>query len=209
MTSVPPSFTGSLFVLAAPSGAGKTSLVRALLERDPAIRLSVSYTTRSPRKGEQNGVHYHFVDVPTFESLRQKGEFLEEAEVYGNYYATSSSWLKKELSSGKDVLLEIDWQGAAQVRRLFRESIQIFVLPPSLSALKARLEARGQDSPEVIAKRMAAAQDEFSRYVDFDYVIMNDDFGRACDDLTAIIRSSRLRSERQRICYDYLLHKIS
>ncbi len=189
--------TGCLFVLAAPSGAGKTSLVRALLEREPGIRLSVSYTTRPPRPGEADGLDYHFVDEPRFLALKAAGEFLEHAHVHGNWYATSSTWLKRETELGHDVLLEIDWQGAAQVRRLIPDAVHIFILPPSLDSLRERLERRGQDSPEVIARRLQAAREEMAHCGEFDYVIMNQDFARAVDDLSAIVRAARLAAARQ------------
>ncbi|MCL2309638.1 MAG: guanylate kinase [Proteobacteria bacterium] len=190
--------TGCLFVLAAPSGTGKTSLVNALLDREPGIRLSVSYTTRPLRPGEQDGVHYHFIDDARFQALRQAGEFLEDAQVYGHWYATSATWLKKQIDAGQDILLEIDWQGAAQVRSFFPDSVQIFVLPPSLATLRERLEKRGQDTPEVITHRLISVQEELRHYVDFDYVIINQTFGNAVDDLAAIVRAARLRAPRQR-----------
>ncbi|MDP1940781.1 MAG: guanylate kinase, partial [Gallionella sp.] len=152
--------SGSLFVISAPSGAGKTSLVHALLGTNPQIALSVSYTTRAPRQGEQDGVAYNFVSRETFTKMAGRGEFLESAEVYGNYYGTSQSWISREIAQDRDILLEIDWQGAAQVRRLFPDCISIFILPPSIAALEQRLTGRGQDDSEVIAKRMAAAREE-------------------------------------------------
>jgi guanylate kinase len=190
--------TGCLFVLAAPSGTGKTSLVNELLARESGIRLSVSYTTRPPRPGEQDGVHYHFVDDAHFQALRQAGEFLEDAQVYGHWYATSATWLKKQIEAGQDILLEIDWQGATQVRTFFPDSVQIFALPPSLATLRERLEKRGQDTPEVITRRLISVQEELRHYVDFDYVIINQTFANAVDDLAAIVRAARLRAPRQR-----------
>ncbi|MCL2871424.1 MAG: guanylate kinase [Betaproteobacteria bacterium] len=198
VTISPSIATGCLFVLAAPSGTGKTSLVNALLDREPGIRLSVSYTTRPSRPNEQEGVHYHFIDDARFQALREAGEFLEDAHVYGHWYATSATWIKKQLEAGQDILLEIDWQGAMQVRSLFPDSVQIFVLPPSLTALRERLEKRGQDTPEVIARRLVSVQEEFRHYVDFDYVIINQTFGNAVDDLVAVVRAARLRAPRQR-----------
>jgi guanylate kinase len=190
--------TGNLFVVAAPSGGGKTSIVNALLEQDPGIGLSVSYTTRRPRPGEVDGVHYHFVDEPRFMALMDAGEFLEHAHVHGNWYATSATWLKAQVDGGRDVLLEIDWQGAAQVRGLIPSSVHVFILPPSLATLRERLERRGQDSSEVIARRLEAAQEEMRHCGEFDYVIINQDFVTAVADLAAVVRASRLRSAQQR-----------
>jgi len=187
-TKAPPA-SGCLFVLAAPSGGGKTSLVKALLEREPGMRLSVSYTTRPPRPGEVDSVDYHFVDEPTFMALKDKGEFLEHAFVHGNWYATSATWLSKEVHAGHDVLLEIDWQGARQVRNLIPGSVLVFILPPTLQSLEERLNKRGQDTPEVIARRMEAAREEMRHCGEFDYVIMNQDFARAVDDLSVIVRA--------------------
>ena len=175
--------TGHLYIVAAPSGAGKTTLVRMLLENDPLIRLSISTTTRSPRPGEVDGREYCFVDVPTFLERVNQGEFLEWAEVHGNYYGTSKRWIEAEMQDGRDVLLEIDWQGAQQVRKVFRDAIGIFILPPSMEALKARLSGRGTDSAETIARRIAAAQDEMRHADEFDYVIINDDLQQALDNL--------------------------
>jgi guanylate kinase len=206
-TKAPPA-SGCLFVLAAPSGGGKTSLVAALLEREPGIRLSVSYTTRPPRTGEKDGVHYHFVDVPRFMALKANGEFLEHAHVHGNWYATSASWLRDEIAHGHDVLLEIDWQGAAQVRRLIPDAVLIFILPPTLASLRERLEKRGQDSAEVIAHRLDAAREEMRHCGDFDYVIMNQDFARAVDDLSAIVRAARLTASRQKVRHALLIERL-
>ena len=197
ITTQSPGASGCLFVIAAPAGGGKTSLVNALLEREPGIRLSVSYTTRAPRPGEEDGVHYHFVDVPRFMALKDAGEFLEHAHVHGNWYGTSATWLRDEVQQGRDVLLEIDWQGAAQVRRLIPDSISIFILPPSIALLRERLTKRGQDRPEVIESRLKAAREEMRHAADFDYVIMNQDFARAVDDLSVIVRASRLATSRQ------------
>jgi len=206
-TKAPPA-SGCLFVLAAPSGGGKTSLVRALLEREPGIRLSVSYTTRAPRPGEQEGIHYHFVDEPAFMALKEKGEFLEHARVHGYWYATSATWLKQEVQHGHDVLLEIDWQGAQQVRRLIPEAVHIFILPPSLGSLKERLEKRGQDAPDVIARRLDAAREEMRHCGEFDYVIMNQDFARAVDDLSTIVRAARLTATRQQVRHAALIAQL-
>jgi guanylate kinase len=190
--------TGNLFVVAAPSGGGKTSIVDALLASEVGITLSVSYTTRPPRPGEEDGVHYHFVDEPKFMTLMEAGAFLENAHVHGNWYATSSIWLRQQIETGHDVLLEIDWQGAAQVRGLIPSSVHVFILPPSLTVLRERLEKRGQDSPEVIARRVDAAQEEMRHCGEFDYVIINQDFATAVADLAAVVRASRLRSAQQR-----------
>ena len=199
ITTQSPGASGCLFVIAAPSGGGKTSLVNSLLEGESGIRLSVSYTTRPPRPGEEEGVHYHFVDVPRFMALKDAGEFLEHAHVHGNWYATSATWLAEQVQQGRDVLLEIDWQGAAQVRRLVPGSVSIFILPPSLASLRQRLEKRGQDSQAVIAQRLDAAREELKHAGEFDYVIMNQDFARAVDDLSVIVRAARLAATRQLI----------
>ena len=190
--------TGQLFIVSAPSGAGKTTLVRLLLEKDAAISLSISTTTRAPRPGEQDGREYHFVSVPRFVERRDRGEFLEWAEVHGNYYGTSQRWIEEQLQTGRDVLVEIDWQGAQQVRDVFPEAIGVFILPPSMDILKQRLAGRGTDSAEVIARRIAAAQAEMRHVDEFDYVIINDDLQQAYDSLTAVIAASRLRYENQR-----------
>jgi len=205
----PPPASGCLFVLAAPSGGGKTSLVRELLIREPGIRLSVSYTTRLPRPGEQNGVHYHFVGEAKFEALNKAGEFLEHAYVHGNWYATSATWLKQQIAEGHDVLLEIDWQGAAQVRNLIPSAVLIFILPPTLASLKERLERRGQDSGDVISRRLEAAREEMRHCGEFDYVIMNQDFARAVDDLSAIVRAARLTAPRQQIRHARLIAELT
>jgi len=199
---------GCLFVIAGPSGGGKTSLVAALLEREPDIRLSVSYTTRSARPGEIDGVHYHFVDEPRFRDLEASGSFLEHAFVHGHWYATSAAWLREQVAQGRDVLLEIDWQGALQVRRLVPSAVHVFVLPPSIGRLRERLERRGQDSPEVIARRLDAAREEMRHCGEFDYVIMNHEFARAVDDLIAIVHTARLTAARQLVRHRALLHRM-
>lgn len=188
---------GTLFIVTAPSGAGKTTLVSGLLTRDPLVSLSVSYATRAPRPGEVDGQHYHFVDVPTFRALRDKGEFLEWAEVHNNYYATSKTWLESQISSGKDILLEIDWQGAQQVRKVFPQAVGVFILPPSVEELERRLRGRGTDSEEVIARRVLGARGEMRHVAEFDYVIINEDLSAALDDLVAVVRASRLRYANQ------------
>ncbi len=184
--------TGNLFIVCAPSGAGKTSLVSELLKTDPQIRLSVSYTTRKPRPGEVDGREYHFVTEPEFAQRVERGEFLENALVHGNHYATSARWISEERAAGRDIMLEIDWQGAVQVRQLIPETIGIFVLPPSFEALLSRLNKRAQDAPDVIARRLAAARDEISHVGEFKYVIINDDFSQAAQDLISIVRAERL-----------------
>ena len=188
---------GTLFIVTAPSGAGKTTLVSGLLERDPQVRLSVSYTTRAPRAGEVNGQHYHFIDVPGFRALRDKGEFLEWAEVHNNYYGTSKRWLEEQTRAGRDILLEIDWQGAQQVRKVFPKAVGVFILPPSRQALEQRMRTRGQDSEEVIARRLAAAREERSHYAEFDYVIVNEVFDTAVEEMCAVFTASRLRRQQQ------------
>ncbi len=188
---------GDLFVVVAPSGAGKTSLVNRLLEVERDIRLSVSYTTRAPREGEVNGREYHFVSREAFESMIAAGDFLEHANVYGNYYGTSRRWIESELAGEHDVLLEIDWQGAAQVRKLFPRMVGIFVLPPSIGELRRRLTARGKDSAEVIEKRMASAREEISHVLEFEYIIVNEQFDVAVADLQAVVRAARLSRERR------------
>ena len=200
---------GNLFVVAAPSGGGKTSLTRALLEREPRIRLSVSYTTRPPRPAESDGVDYRFVTPERFQALKDAGEFLEHAYVHGNWYATSATWLRQQIDAGQDVLLEIDWQGAAQVRRLVPESVHIFILPPSLASLEERLVRRGQDDEDTIARRLSAAREEMRHCDQFDYVIINQDFASAVDDLSAIVRASRLRGAPQRVRYKGLLARLT
>jgi guanylate kinase len=183
--------SGNLFIVSAPSGAGKSTLVKHLLETNSGIRLSTSYTTRAPRPGEENGREYHFVTREVFLGMAERGEFLESAEVYGNLYGTSQSWLKAQLESGRDILLEIDWQGAAQVRRLFPSAISIFILPPSIETLRARLLGRGQDSADIIARRMAAAREDISHVTEFDYVIINDMLDEALHQLDAVIIAAR------------------
>jgi len=184
--------TGNLFIVCAPSGAGKTSLVNELLKADPQIGLSVSYTTRAPRLGEVDGRDYHFVSDQKFARMLEQGEFLESALVHGNHYATSARWINEQRAASHDILLEIDWQGADQVRRLIPETIGIFILPPSFEALVSRLNKRAQDSPQAIARRLAAAREEISHVGEFDYVIINDDFGEAVRDLVGIVRTRRL-----------------
>jgi len=190
---------GTLFIVSAPSGAGKTSMVRALMERDADLGFSVSHTTRPPRPGEVDGRDYHFIDVPTFERMVEEGAFLEYAKVFDNYYGTSRAAVEAQLAEGRDVFLDIDWQGARQVRQAWPEAVSIFVLPPSREALEARLRGRGTDSDEVIAGRMARAVDEASHYDEYDYLIVNDDFETAVGDLGAIVRARRLCLPAQQV----------
>lgn len=200
--------SGNLYIIAAPSGAGKTSLVKALLDADPLVKLSISYTTRQPRPGEVDGEHYHFVDETLFMQMLSEGDFLESANVHGARYGTSQTQVERILKAGNDLILEIDWQGAAQVRKLYPESIGIFILPPSIEALRQRLNNRRQDSEEVIARRVAAAREEMSHVAEFDYVTINDIFEVALHDLLAIIRAQRLKRDVQLRDHAALLEKL-
>ena len=186
---------GLLFIIAAPSGAGKSSLVNAVLADDPQLVLSISYTTRAARAGEVDGREYHFVDRATFQKMLDAGEFLESAEVHGNLYGTSQKQITVERAAGRDVVLEIDWQGAEQVRRIFPEAIGVFILPPSLAELERRLRARGKDADAAIRRRLAAAETEMGHAGEFDYVIINNEFEEARRDLAAVVRASRLTLE--------------
>lgn len=201
---------GNLFILAAPSGAGKSSLIKALLEKheqatDFPMEVSVSHTTRQPRPGEEDGVHYHFVSHAQFEQLIEQGVFFEWAEVFGNYYGTSRVTIEQTLHQGIDVFLDIDWQGARQVKKLLPDACGIFILPPSAEVLKKRLNRRGQDSDEVIAARMQEAVSEMSHYDEFDYVLVNDDFSVALADLEAIVRAQRQRTGKQQLRHQSLI----
>jgi guanylate kinase len=188
---------GLLFIVSAPSGAGKSTLVSAAIAEDPKLVLSISYTTRAPRPGEQNGREYHFVDRATFGRMVEASEFLESAEVHGNLYATSQKQIAETLKSGRDVVLEIDWQGAEQVRRAFPDAVGIFILPPSMDELRRRLFGRGQDPEAVIQQRLAAAAEEISHAAEFDYAIINNNFDEAKRDFAAVVRAARLRLSRQ------------
>ncbi|MCC5853038.1 MAG: guanylate kinase [Alkalimonas sp.] len=203
--------SGNLFIVSAPSGAGKSSLIQALLDLHNDMQVSVSHTTRSPRPGEQNGVHYHFVRVDDFKNRIEAGEFLEWAEVFGNYYGTSRTTLQQTLDQGIDVFLDIDWQGARQIRQQLPHAIGIFILPPSLNVLQQRLQSRGQDSADIIAGRMSKAQDEMSHANEYDYLIVNDDFQQALLELRAIVLAQRNRwqtqQQRQQDLLDQLLAK--
>lgn len=198
-----------LYIVSAPSGAGKTSLVTALLEADPLVRKSVSFTTRAPRPGEQDGREYRFVDMPGFERMLGRGEFLESALVHGHRYGTSRAWVEGETAAGHDIVLEIDWQGAAQIRKLKPDVVSIFVLPPSLEALEDRLKTRAQDGPEVIARRLANARGEIAHVVDYEYVIINEQFHRAAQDLAGIVRAERLKLPRQLSRHSGLIERMN
>ncbi len=199
---------GTLFVVSAPSGAGKTSLVAALLAEDARLGVSVSHTTRPMRPGEKDGVNYHFVSRETFEAMIGRSEFLEHADVFGNYYGTSQTWVEDTLQSGQDVILEIDWQGAAQVRRLMPDCVGIFIVPPSPEILKARLTGRGTDAPEVVERRLREAGEECSHAQEFDYLVVNDEFAVALADLQAIVRAQRLRMQAQEVRHAGLLSRL-
>ena len=192
-----PPVSGCLYVIVAPSGAGKSSLVNALLEREPDIGLSISYTTRPPRPGEESGREYFFVTREEFMAMIARGEFLEHAEVYGNLYGTSRLWIEKTRAEGSDVLLEIDWQGARAVKKLFRDMTYIYIRPPSIEVLRERLVKRGKDSKEVIAQRLAAAREDLKHVQEADYVIINEDFSVALTDLQSVVRALRLTAARQ------------
>lgn len=190
--------SGTLFIVAAPSGAGKTTLVGRLLADDAQVQHSISFTTRAPRPGEQNGREYHFIDGQRFLAMRERGEFAEWAEVHDNFYGTSRLWLEQRMKEGCDMMLEIDWQGAQQMRRQFPEAVGIFILPPSVAELENRLRRRGADSEDVIARRVAGALGEMRHVSEFDFVIINNDLDVALGELKAAVRASRLRFSRQR-----------
>lgn len=199
---------GTLFTISAPSGAGKTSLVEALIDDLDAIQVSVSHTTRARRPGEIDGANYHFVDVPTFERMLADGAFLEHARVFGNFYGTARSWVEETLAGGTDVILEIDWQGASQVRLLLPDTLGIFILPPSRRTLLERLTNRGQDEAEVIARRLAEATLEMSHYREADFLVVNDQFATALADLKAIVTSRRLALDKQQHRHRGLLREL-
>lgn len=194
-----PSFIGTLFIFSAPSGAGKTSLVKKLVEQTSYIGVSVSHTTRAPRVGEEDGKDYHFIGQQQFQTMIGEGAFLEHAQVFDNFYGTSQAWVESELKAGRDIILEIDWQGAAQVRRLVPDAVSVFIIPPTIEALRERLHGRGQDDVEVIERRMLDARNEISHYGEFDYLIVNDDFENALSELRAIVIARRHRIEVQRV----------
>lgn len=201
---------GTLYVIAAPSGTGKTSLVSALVQKMPEIKVSVSHTTRPQRPTEQNGVHYWFISADKFKEMIAQNVFLEHARVFGYdyYYGTSREWVEQQLQQGNDVILEIDWQGARQIRRQFPTAITIFIVPPSLKLLQQRLHARNQDKAEVIERRLAAAKDELSHFNEFDYIIVNDVFDDALADLQSIIRAQHLTKQKQALHYSELLKNL-
>ncbi len=197
--------TGQLYIVSAPSGAGKSSLLNALRAQMPDVLISVSHTTRQPRPGEENGVHYHFTDVAAFQTQVAAGNFLEYAQVFDNFYGTSKLSVNAQLAAGNDVILEIDWQGAQQVRARTSNAVSIFILPPSIAALSERLHGRGQDSAEIIQRRMRDAQNEMSHYAEYDYVVINDNFTTALEELICIFRSERLKLARQQLRHPALL----
>jgi guanylate kinase len=188
---------GTLYIVAAPSGAGKSSIVNATLARDPRISLSISFTSRAARPGERHAQHYHFVSADQFQSMIDAGDFFEYARVHGDWKGSARQSVEPQLAAGQDVLLEIDWQGARQVREKVPDAVSVFILPPSRSALEQRMRKRGQDSEEVIAQRLSAAREEMSHYSEFDYVIVNEVFDTAVDEMCAIFTASRLRREQQ------------
>ena len=196
---------GTLYIISAPSGAGKTSLVKKLVAEDKQVMVSVSHTTRKMRSGETNGADYHFIEQPAFETMIEAGAFLEHAQVFDNFYGTSQQHVELQLQAGKDVILEIDWQGACQVRKLIDDAVSIFILPPSSAVLRQRLESRGQDDKTVIDRRMRDAVSEMSHYAEFDYLVVNEDFEQALQQLRCIIRANRLRQLRQQSVLSQLL----
>lgn len=204
-----PKEQGTLYVISAPSGAGKTSLVAEMLRQDSKLGVSVSHTTRPMRAGEEDGVNYHFVSREVFEAMIDRGDFLEHADVFGNYYGTSQVWVKERLTKGEDVILEIDWQGAEQVRRLMPECVGIFIVPPSPEALRERLTGRGTDEQDVVERRLREAAQECSHAVEFDFLVVNDQFDTALEDLLSIVRCQRLRMTAQQQRYADLLIRLS
>lgn len=200
--------SGNLYTISAPSGAGKTSLVKALVESSDDICVSISHTTRDKRPGEEDGVNYHFVSHADFEQMLKQNAFLEHAEVFGNYYGTSKAWVEAALASGKDVVLEIDWQGAQQITQMLPDTIAIFILPPSKASLRDRLDNRGQDDEGVIARRMSEAVSEMSHYREADFLVINDVFDVALEELQTIVRSGRLLTECQQLAHSQLLEDL-
>lgn len=197
--------TGNLFIVAAPSGTGKTSLVKALIEKVDGLKISISYTTRPPRPGDQDGADYFFIDEAQFKQMATAAAFLEHAEVYGYHYGTAKDWVMQQLDAGIDVLLEIDWQGAKQIRALFPPALSIFILPPSMVALRERLLKRRQDEAAVVSERLAMAKAEIEHYNEFNYLVVNDDFEHALSELMCIIRAERLQIDvQERVVADLL-----
>lgn len=200
--------SGTLFIVSAASGTGKTSLVKALVENHPTLGVSVSHTTRPMRPGEVDGVNYHFVQRPEFEQLVESSAFLEHAEVFGNFYGTSRHWVESQLKADRDVVLEIDWQGAVQVRRLMPEAVSIFIVPPTRDALRQRLVGRGQDPEHIIEQRLSQAIEDISHFPEFQYLVVNDDFQTALEDLKAITRNTRLALQKQSGRHEALLGRL-
>lgn len=200
---------GTLYIISAPSGAGKTSLVNALIQELSHLKLSVSHTTRAPRPKEVDGYNYHFIDQATFKQMQKNGDFMESAEVFGNFYGTSEQAVKKMLEQGSDVILEIDWQGAEQIKARFKDAISIFILPPDIDTLQERLEVRAEDSQEIIALRMSKAKSELKHWHKADYLVVNDDFEQALEDLQAIIKVNRLSTSKQQAINHLLLTKLN
>lgn len=200
---------GTLYIISAPSGAGKTSLVNALIQELSHLKLSVSHTTRAPRPKEVDGYNYHFIDQATFKQMQKNGDFMESAEVFGNFYGTSEQAVKKMLEQGSDVILEIDWQGAEQIKARFKDAISIFILPPDIDTLQERLEVRAEDSQEIIALRMSKAKSELKHWHKADYLVVNDDFEQALEDLQAIIKVNRLSTSKQQAINHLLLKKLN
>lgn len=196
-TASPDPAVATLFIVSAPSGAGKTSLLRDLVPSDDRLVMSVSHATRAMRPGERDGVHYHFVSIERFGEMVGQGAFLEHAQVFDNHYGTAESSVRDLLSHGLDVVLEIDWQGARQVRERFPDAVSVFIVPPSIAALRERLQGRGQDSPEIVERRMADARSELSHFAEYDFLVINDDFQAALADLRAIVAAARLRGPVQ------------
>ena len=199
---------GQLLIISAPSGAGKTSLIKALVEQEPRVEVSVSHTTRPQRPGETEGLNYFFITTEVFQKMRDAGAFFESAEVFGHYYGTSLNQLESRLAEGADVILEIDWQGAQQVRQLLPDSAWVFILPPSMEALKTRLQNRAQDNADTIEVRMRAARDEMSHWHEADYLIIKDNFDSALQELRALVRSLRLRTDQQQSALHDLIHDL-
>lgn len=201
-------FIGTLFIFSAPSGAGKTSLVTSLLACTQHIGVSVSHTTRAPRPGEVDGKNYHFVSKEEFIRMAGEGAFLEHAQVFDNYYGTSQAWVEAELEAGRDVILEIDWQGAQQVRRLIKDTVNVFIAPPSISALRERLRNRKQDDEEIIERRMRDARNEMSHFVEYDYLIINDDFDNTLQELRSIVIARRHRLTAQQVRHAEVINNL-